>query len=81
MRKEDEFDFGLRTNVDNTTSVDYTYVCKALDPNADVGSKVWVCWRITNASGTKAFANGNDSFYRKEKLISVADALTATYAS
>lgn len=81
MRKEDEYDLGLRSNIDNTTSVDYTYICKALDPNADVASKVWVCYRIVNATGSKAFANGVDTFGRKEKLITVADALTATYAS
>lgn len=81
MRKEDEFDFGLRTNIDDTTSADYTYICKSLDPAGDTTSKVWVCYRITKATGTKSFANGNDSFARKEKLITVAEALTATYAS
>ena len=81
MRKEDEYDLGLRTVIDNTTSADYTYICKALDPNAVSTDKVWVCYRITNATGTKAFANGVDTFSRKEKLIVVADALTATYAS
>lgn len=81
MRKENEYDFGLRTNIDNTTNTDYTYICKALDPNADVAHKVWVCYRIVNATGNKAFANGVDNFSRKEKLITVAESLTATYAA
>ena len=81
MRKEDEYDFGLRTEIDNTTSATFTYTCKALDPAALSTDKVWVCYRTTNATGSKSFANGVDNFHRKEKLITVADALTASYAS
>lgn len=81
MRKEDEFDFGLRTNIDNTTSADFTYICKTLDPNGLTTDDIWVCYRLTNATGTKSFANGVDSFARKEKLMTVAEALTANYAS
>lgn len=81
MRPEDEYDLGLRTVIDNTTSATYTYTCKSLDPKASSADPVWVCYRITNATGTKAFANGVDDFKRPEKLITVAAALTATYAS
>ncbi len=81
MRQEDEYDFGLRTEIDNTTSATYTYTCKSLDPNASSLSPVWVCYRVTNATGTKSFANGVNNFSEPRKLMTVAAALTATYAS
>lgn len=81
MRQENEYDFGLRTEIDNTTSATYTYTCKSLDPNASSTSPVWVCYRVTNATGAKSFANGISDFKRPEKLITVAQALTANYAS
>lgn len=81
MQESGEYDLGLRTNIDTTSSPDYTYICKALNPNSTSTDKVWVCWRITNASGTKSFANGVSNFDDYRKLITVAEALTATYAS
>lgn len=81
MRQENEYDFGLRTQIDNTTSATYTYTCKSLDPNASSADPVWVCYRVTNATGTKSFANGVDNFKESKKLITVAQALTATYAT
>ena len=80
MLKEDAFDFGLRTNIDNTTSATYTYICKSLDPRASILDRVWVCYRLENATGSKSFANGIDSFTKKDSLITVSQALTATYA-
>lgn len=81
MRKENEFDFGLRTEIDNTSSATYTYTCKSLNPAGLSTDAIWVCFRTTNATGSKSFANGIDNFNRPEKLITVAAALTASYAS
>lgn len=75
------FDDGLSTIIDNTTSATYTYIYKALSATAPTTSAVWLCKRITNASGTGRFANGISDFSRNDELITVAQGLTATYTA
>lgn len=75
-----EFDDGKSIDIDITDDPLYTYVRKALDPNASDTAKVWICKRIVNASGTASFANGVDDFLNPEKCMTLSETLTATYA-
>lgn len=79
MHQDEKYCLGLRTYVDNTTSTTYTYICKALDPKASTSAKVWVCYRITNSSGSKSFANGINNFNNPDALVKATDAATLTY--
>lgn len=75
------FDDGLSTIIDNTTSATYTYIYKSLNATAATTSAVWLCKRITNATGTARYANGISDFSRNDELITVAQGLTATYTA
>jgi len=74
-----EFDDGKSTDIDTTTDPLYTYIRKALDPNAIDTASVWICKRIVNATGTSSFANGVDDFLKPEKCMTLANTLAATY--
>lgn len=75
------FDDGLSTIIDNTTSATYTYIYKSLDPTAATTGSVWICKRVTNATGTSRYANGVSDFSRSDLLITIAGGLTATYTA
>ncbi len=79
MHQLESYDLGQRTVIDNTSSATYTYICKTLNPTAATTSKEWVCYRITNASGDKSFANGIDNFNVAANLVRASDATTLTY--
>lgn len=79
MHQLESYDLGLRTYIDNTSSATYTYICKSLNPTAATTDKVWVCYRLTNADGTKSFANGIDNFTRSENLVKASLVTTYTY--
>ena len=75
-----EFDDGKSTDINITEDPLYTFIRKALDPNAPDAAEVWICKRIVNATGTSSFANGVDDFLKPEKCMTLSETLTATYA-
>lgn len=76
-----DFDDGLSRHVDNTSSATYTYIYKSMDASALTTEAKWLCKRIVNSTGTARFANGISDFSRTDQLMTVAQGLTATYAS
>lgn len=85
MREVDSYDLGLNTVIDVTTDPLYTFVSKSLDPDAIATDKKFVCYRITVATGTKAFAKHPTlagrvtNFVKPEKLLQASAAATYTY--
>jgi len=75
------FDDGLAKIIDTTTSSTYTYIHKAMEENASRTAAVWLTKRIPNAGGRVAFANSITDFSRPDLLMTVAEGLSATYAS
>jgi len=80
MSESASFDDGASTYIDNTTSATYTYIYKSLNTVPSTTKAEWLCKRVTNSNGNSCFANGVDNFLRQEKLITIAQGLTATYA-
>lgn len=76
-----DFDSGLSTIIDSTTSATYTYIHKALAANASRTGAVWLTKRIPNAGGYISFANGISDFSVSTPLMTVAQGLSATYVS
>ena len=76
-----QFDDGLSTIIDNTTSADYTYIYKALSATAATTDAVWLSKRVVNATGTARYADGISDFSRSDLLMTVAAGLTATYTA
>lgn len=84
MRQDDEYDMGLRTEIDVTTDPTYTFTSKSLNPSAALDAPEWVCYRVTVATGTKKFAIGPTgtpvtNFIKKELLLKASLAATYTY--
>lgn len=84
MRELNDYDFGLRTEIDVTTDPLYQFVSKTLNPAAEMTASEWVCYRITVATGTKKFAIGPTgtpvtNFNKKENLLKASLAATYTY--
>lgn len=75
------FDDGLSTIIDSTTDPLYTYIYKAISPTASISGPVWLCKRVVNATGTARFANGISDFSVSSSLMTVVDALTASYTA
>ena len=73
-----EFDDGYAGS--NVVSGAYTYIRKALNPGALDGDKAWLCKRYVTADGTFSFANNVTNFQKPEKLMTLAETLTATYS-
>ncbi len=80
MTDSASFDDGKSTYIDNTTSATDSYIYKSLNTSPKTTKAEWLCKRVTNASGNSSFANGVDNFLKQEKLITIAQGLTATYA-
>jgi hypothetical protein len=72
-----EFDDGYTGS--NASDATYTYIRKSLSPGALDGDKQWLCKRYVTADGTFSFANGVTNFSQPEKLMTLAQTLTATY--
>lgn len=73
-----EFDDGY--SGDNATDATYTYIRKSLNPGSLDTDKEWLCKRFVTLTGTHSFANNVTNFSRKEKLMTLAETLTATYS-
>lgn len=73
------FEDGKSVYRDESTSTTYDYECRALDPKALKTDRVWICKRTVVATKTERYANGVDNFLKKEKLMTVAECLAATY--
>ncbi len=58
VRAEFNADQPLKTIIDKTTDVNYTFMARSLDPTKATTDAGWQCYRITNATGTLLFAQG-----------------------
>lgn len=85
MIEENEYDFGLTTEIDVTTDVLYQFVSVSLNPDALVGEDQWVCYRVVVANGSKRFAKHPTflsrvtNFNRPSRLLKASLAATYTY--
>lgn len=69
----------MQIEVDNTTNANYTFISYAVDLNAAPTDPVWMCKRITQATGSVRFAKTADGKASSDFRFKASLAATYTY--